>query len=93
MSLYKGLQIGSRHGDVVGMKPFLEQMADLDVRRQAAKITDQELAEVAGVDRFMLSKYRNGHRRPSMDNWIALNNALETVIVQRHAALEGLLTK
>lgn len=73
------------------MKPFAEQMTDLDERRKAAKITDRELAEASGLDVFMISKYRNGHRQPSIDSWIAINNALEVLISQRHAALTELM--
>lgn len=69
------------------MKPFLDQMADFDARRKAAKVTDRELANASGVNVEMISKYRNGHRQPSMDSWVSLNNALDAVIRARHDEL------
>lgn len=73
------------------MKPFSEQMSDFDARRRAARVTDKDLSIASGVDVFMISKYRNGHRKPSVDNWIALHNALEAVIRARAGELKELL--
>lgn len=73
------------------MKQFPEQMSDFDKRRVEAWITDRQLADISGVGVEMISKYRNGHRRPSIDNWIALNNGLEALIRAQHHKLKELM--
>ncbi len=44
--------------------------------RNIAKISQEKLAEIAGLDRKTISRIENGHLSPSMDNLWAIADAL-----------------
>lgn len=72
------------------MKPFLEQMADLDQRRQEARISSAELARRVGTSEATLSYYRRGSRQPNVDKWTRINATLEKIIAERAETLRGM---
>lgn len=71
------------------MKPFVDQMADFDKRREAARITSSELARVAGIQKATLSRYRKGGAEPGISQWIRLNGVLDALIVERAEAIRS----
>ena len=44
--------------------------------RNLAKISQEKLADIAGLDRKTISRIENGHLSPSMDNLWAIADAL-----------------
>ncbi len=44
--------------------------------RNIAKISQEKLADIAGLDRKTISRIENGHLSPSMDNLWAIADAL-----------------
>lgn len=69
------------------MKQFVDQMAEFDARRQAARITYRDLHRITGIQPANLSRYRRGSAEPSMAQWVKLNNALDAIIAERMAEL------
>ena len=45
--------------------------------RMQAKISQERLAEIAGLDRKTISRIENGHLSPSLDNLWAIADALD----------------
>ncbi|MFM1825764.1 MAG: hypothetical protein RLZZ37_399 [Actinomycetota bacterium] len=45
--------------------------------RIQAKLSQERLAEIAGLDRKTISRIENGHLSPSLDNLWAIADALE----------------
>ena len=45
--------------------------------RMQAKISQERLAEIAGLDRKTISRIENGHLSPSLDNLWAITDALD----------------
>lgn len=72
------------------MKPFADQMVEFDARRMAARVTDEELAQRAGLQASAISHYRRGRRQPLVDGWARLNNALDGLIRERSEQLRRL---
>jgi len=49
----------------------------LSERRKDASISQQKLAEIAGLDRTYISLLERGERQPTLETLVALANALE----------------
>lgn len=71
------------HGIHIVMKQFSEQMAEFDARIRSAGVSYRRLGRIAGIQPANLSRYRQGGAKPSMEQWVRMNNALDALIAER----------
>lgn len=64
------------------------EVAELERRRLAARVTSAELAERADSDEAVLSRWRSGSSRPSAVTLQAYQRAMNELVAERVAALQ-----
>ncbi|MBQ4084054.1 MAG: helix-turn-helix transcriptional regulator [Alphaproteobacteria bacterium] len=55
---------------------------NVKIRRKKARLAQQDLAVIVGIDRSYLSEIENGHRNPSLLVVFAISDALQCSLSQ-----------